>query len=390
MRVLHVIPGIAARYGGPSTVLPPMVQALNRLPGVTAEIATTDADGASASISQKLVDQLNIPVHLFHRTFSERWKFSAGLWRWLNRHVSDYDLLHVHALWTFSTTAACAAARRHSVPVVLRPCGMLSHYTWKRSAWLKRFYWRALDRRQIATVRRFHVTSSAEGAEVECLSLPNKVPAVIIPHGLAPEAWESLACPETLRRRCGPKANDRPIVLFLSRLHPKKGLADLLLPAFARLRSNAFLAIVGGLDENAPGYEAQIRATAAELGLTNRIALLGSVAAHERWSLFDGAAVFVLPSHSENFGMVVTEAMARGAAVVVSREVQASEHVVLANAGSVVSLDVAALAAALDLWLSQPDARQAAGENGRRYAREHFQWDQIVKRIHALYEDCLT
>src|SRR5438876_8141553 len=110
MRVLHVIPGVAPRYGGPSTAIWPMIASLNRLQGVSAELATTDADGPGGRLNPASLPR-GVVTHLFRRDFSEQWKFSAGLWRWLLRHVRDYDLLHVHALWTFSTFAACTAGR---------------------------------------------------------------------------------------------------------------------------------------------------------------------------------------------------------------------------------------------------------------------------------------
>ncbi len=137
---------------------PPVTAALARLfgrwlqpstdaPASTVEVAATpDADGA-ASRHLNPVEAASpgrASLHLFRRSFSEQWKFSAGLWRWLAAaRTRTYDLLHVHALWTFSTAAACAAARRAGVPVVLRPCGMLSAYTWSRCRWKKWLYWAA-------------------------------------------------------------------------------------------------------------------------------------------------------------------------------------------------------------------------------------------------------
>ncbi len=388
MRVLHVIPGVAPRYGGPSTAIWPMVAALNRLPGVSAEVATTDADGPRGRFSPQSLPA-GVVTHLFHRTFSERWKFSAGLGHWLKRYASEYDLLHVHALWTFSTLAACAAGRRRQVPIVLRPCGMLSPYTLGRSAWVKRLYWAAVERRNLASVCCFHVTSRAEAGELACLG-PRAAPGVVIPLGIDPHAWQAEPRPDVLRRRCGPRVGDRPLVLFLSRLHPKKGVVDFLLPAFARLKADAFLAIAGGPDEHAPDHEAEVRAAVDRLGLADRVALLGPVSAAERWSLFDGAALFVLPSRSENFGIVVAEAMARGLPVVVSPEVQAAEHVTAAGAGRVVPLEADALAAALDELLAHPATGRALGERGRQYVRDALRWEQVAAQIAAMYRTCLA
>jgi glycosyltransferase involved in cell wall biosynthesis len=385
MRVLHVIPGIAPRYGGPSTAILPMCAALSRLPGLQVEIAATDADGAGRAIDPKSLPPCPVPLHLFRRDFSEQWKFSRGLAGWLWHHARDYDLLHVHALWSFSTAAACAAARRHGVPLVVRPCGMLSPYTWERGAWKKRLYWLAVERRNLAGARWIHVTSRGEAEEVEALGLP---PPVVIPQGIDEAAWQIESRPDYLRGRCGDLAGDRPIVLFLSRLHPKKGVTDYLLPAFARLKSDAVLAIAGGPDEHEPGYEAQVRAAVERLGLSRRVVLLGPVRPEERWWLFDGAAAFVLPSHSENFGIVVAEAMARGVPVVVSDAVQASDHVLRAAAGRVVPLDVGAVASALDRLLGAPTTSTAMGERGRRYVREQLGWDSIACQIARSYELC--
>ncbi len=128
----------------------------------------------------------------------------------------------------------------------------------------------------------------------------------------------------------------------------------------------------------------------ANLKLNHRVAFLGAIPHAERWGLFDGADLFVLPSHSENFGIVVAEAMARRIPVVVSDEVQSSEHVTAALAGRVVPLDVDALARALDDLLGDPAGRAAAGERGSHYARSHFGWDEVAGKIRSLYEDCLT
>jgi glycosyltransferase involved in cell wall biosynthesis len=383
MRVLHVIPGVARRYGGPSTGIGPLVAALNRLPGVTAEIAATDADGPGGRLAPAAAPA-GVTTHLFRRDLSERWKFSAGLWRWVRRHAADYDVVHTHAVWSFAPAAAAAAARRAGVPYVVRPAGMLSEYTWGRRAGAKRLYWALLEKRTVRGAAGFHATSRGEAREIEAVRPGARV--VVAPNGVEAAAWATPPDPDALRRRCGPAAGGRPILLFLSRLHPKKGLTDLLLPALAGLPADAFLAVAGGPDDHAPGYEAAVRAAVDRLGLAGRVALLGPVEGAARWGLFDGAAAFVLPSRSENFGIVVAEAMARGCPVVVTDGVQAADHVLAAGAGRVVPFAVEPLAAALDAVLAAPGA---AGEAGRRYAADHFTWDRVAAAVRGLYDECV-
>src|SRR5262245_51422490 len=105
MRCLHVIPAVAPRYGGPSTAITAMVTALNRLPGIAAEIATTDADGSSGRLNREALPP-DLPIHVFRRTFSEQWKYSVGLRKWLKAHVGEYDMVHAHGLWSFAPAAA--------------------------------------------------------------------------------------------------------------------------------------------------------------------------------------------------------------------------------------------------------------------------------------------
>ena len=363
-----------------------MCAALNRLSGVEIELATTDADGAGSHIGAESLPA-GFVTHLFSRTISERWKFSAGLHSWLRKRCRDYDLVHIHSLWSFSSFAAGAAASKARVPYIVRPAGMLSSYTLSRRVAIKRLYWIGCERRTIRCASAFHATSTEEA--VECQQVHPGAQTIVIPNGVDAAAWEIPTDPTVLRHLCGPKAADRPILLFLSRIHPKKGIADILLPALARMKSDVFLAIVGGGDLHAVGYQAIVEREIKRLGLGDRVALVGPIAAAQRWHLFDGAAAFVLPSHSENFGIVVAEAMARGCPVVVSDGVQAAEHVEAAGAGIVVPLDSELLAQALSRMVDDPEARSGFGEAGRLYATRHFDWNQIAGQILAMYQTCL-
>ncbi|OAI50982.1 hypothetical protein AYO44_05330 [Planctomycetaceae bacterium SCGC AG-212-F19] len=240
----------------------------------------------------------------------------------------------------------------------------------------------------MAGVACFHFTSRAEEQEVARLGLSNGAARVVIPPGLDTQAWDSAQHQSDLQNRLRDQADGRPIILFLSRLHPKKGVVDLLLPAFAQLRADAVLAIAGGPDEHEPAHASEVGREVARRGLAGRVALLGPVAPQERWALYDAADLFVLPSHAENFGIVVTEAMARGLPVVISDAVQASEHVRAAKAGCIVPLDVMALARALDELLADEGQRRRMGDRGRAYVRTNLNWERVAVAIAAMYRTC--
>jgi glycosyltransferase involved in cell wall biosynthesis len=370
MRVLHVIPAVAPRYGGPSTAIWPMTGAL-KAAGIDVEIATTDIDGPGR-LAREDLPKTAVPVHLFDSP--------TQLGTWLRPWAGEYDLIHSHSLWNRATAVACGAARRAGVPYVVRPCGMLSDYTWRRGRLKKRAYWWAVERQNVRRAAAVHVTSSTEAADARACGVT--APVGIVPLGIEPAGLSTPVRPDWLRAQSGPAAGGGPIVLFLSRLHPKKGVTDFLLPAFARVRADAFLAIAGGVDDSTPGYGQEIERTVRTLGLTDRVALLGPVTPSDRWAAFDGAAVFCLPSRSENFGIVVIEALARGCPVVATEGVDAIDHAVAAGAGWKVPLDVGTVAAALEAALG---AKPSGDRPGIAYVRDRLGWPAIARQIADLY-----
>lgn len=380
MRVLHVIPAVAPRYGGPSTALWPMTSAIARQPGIANEILTMSTDGPYDHLNISDLPRDIVTVHLTSglRSFTH----------WFRSHIREYDLINIHTLWNLPTAVAAHYARRVGRPYILRPCGMLSAYSWQRRWAKKRAYWWAVERRNVLGASAFHATSPGELHDIRAAGV--SAPVFDIPLGLESAAFSTPRDPDWLRQQCGPTVGDRPIALFLSRLHPKKGVTDILIPAFASVKCDAFLAIVGSVDDSTPRYGEAIREAVAKHRLTDRVGLLGPVPVSERWAAFDGAAVFVLPSHSENFGLVVTEAMARGCAVIVTDQVQSHEHVTASDAGVVVPVNTTAVAAALDAMFGDQAGTAARGEAGQRHAQAHFNWDRIAPRITEIYRVVLA
>ena len=384
MRVLHVIPSVAPQYGGPSTAIAAMCDALNRIDGITVEVATTDAAGSQGRFDPADWTAKSTRLHLFPRGSSERWKWSKELAAWLDREAGNYQVIHTHAAWSYSTYAACRAGRRARVPIVYRPCGTLSRYTWTRGRLLKWAYWSLMERSNVATAAAFHCTSDEEAIELRDYRAIT-APVSVIPLGVDDAAWTTPRQPDRLRTLCQVAPTDPPVILFLSRLHPKKGIADILLPALAQMKMPAILAIAGSVDVSTPNYPTEIRETAAKLGVSDRVRMLGAIPANERWEVLDGADLFVLPSHQENFGIVVAEAMARGVPVVISDQVQIAPQLLAAKCGSVVSLDSTVLASTLDQLLRETKLRSELGRAGQKYARTVFDWNAVAQQIVELY-----
>ena len=176
----------------------------------------------------------------------------------------------------------------------------------------------------------------------------------------------------------------------MSRLHPKKGIIDLLLPAWEQVRTNAVLLIAGGADAHIPEHAQQVCEKINLIGETSRVRLVGEIPPDQRWKMYDSAEVFVLPSHAENFGIVVAEAMARGCPVAITDQVQASEHVIAAQAGIVVTCSIPALTAALTTLLADSTRRLTCGEAGLAYARTNFDWQCVAVSVRRMYENTLN
>ena len=167
------------------------------------------------------------------------------------------------------------------------------------------------------------------------------------------------------------------MVLFLSRLSPQKGL-DVLIPGFARVKDDGMLVLAGPDYDN---YGHSVREWVEQNRLQDRVIFTGMLHGAERVQAFRDADLFVLPSHHENFGIVVAEAMAAGTPVIISREVNIWQEVVEAGAGAAVPGGaVDELAAELKRWLGDAAMRTAAGEKARAFARSHYDWQNIANR----------
>jgi glycosyltransferase involved in cell wall biosynthesis len=177
-------------------------------------------------------------------------------------------------------------------------------------------------------------------------------------------------------------------VLFLSRLHPKKGV-ELLLDAFARVLTPAlghpsWSLVIAGSGE--ASYERDLHQRAASLGIEDRVRFAGWVERDEKRQVLAGAGLFVLPSAQENFGIAALEAMAAGVPVAVSRDVDLSDEIVAADAGWVFTRTVDGIGEALRTALTNPEERHRRGGNGRELARRRFQWPVIANSLVNLYE----
>ncbi len=377
MKVLHVIAGVAPRYGGPSVAVHAMAREAAAL-GAEVTVVTTDADGAGRLPVplDRPVERDGVEYRYFPRSLPGEWKFSWPLTRWLFESVGHYDAVHVHALFSYTTIPACRAAARRGVPYVLRPLGTLDPWSLGQGGGKKRPYLAMVERAHLRRAGAIHVTSDAEAEGVAALGYGDRVR--VIPLGVEAPGFAAAGAGERA-------SGGRLRLLFLSRLHPKKGL-PLVFRAMAQLaasgRADTEIDVAGTGDD---AYRAELEALAVELGIRDRVRFLGHLAGEAKARAFAGADAFVLPSYQENFGIAVAEALAAGLPVLVSDAVGIAPEVAAAEAGLVVPTDATAVALALDTLAADPERRARMGRSGAALARARYSWSETGRRLMELY-----
>lgn len=384
MRILHVVPGISPKYGGPANI-PGLIRGLIRH-GVDATLVTTDNDPDG-----RLAVPLKVPVvrdgvaHVFHHVWrmGGRYGFAPSLVTTLRKSVASYDLLHIHWLYNFACVAAARAAVAARVPFVVQPRASLDPHLRRKNAFLKSGYLATVGRPLLA--RAAAVVFTADDERARALYRPRQVEWVI-PNGLDMSAYQRLPAPGTFRSAFPGLTG--PFLLFLGRLSRQKGL-DLLLPAFQRLlgtHPDLRLVIAGPGHE---GYEEQVRALARELGVADKVLFPGLITSDLKLAAFVDADLFVLPSYAENFGGVIIEALACGLPVVISDQVNIHRELSEAGVATVVTTSVDAVAAGIASALADAGARARIAALGPALVGSRYSWDAIIPTLVARYADII-
>lgn len=387
MKVLQVIPSVSSKHGGPSYAIGAYARALQSI-GIEVTIATTDDDGGSARLPVPLgqpVERHGVP-HFFFRRDLLPYKVSFGLARWLGRNAAKFDLVHLHALFSFSSSVAGRSARRAGVPYVVRPLGVLNRWGMEnRRKYLKQLSLRVVELPLLKQAAALHFTTQAEADEAMSLSADLlRVRRAIIPVPVEVAATGDAA---VFHSRF-PATAGRKIVLFLSRIDPKKGI-ELLLEAFAKahLEDSSLLLVIAGA--GAPDYLRSLQARAEQLKIAKESLWTGHLEGVEKAAAFAAASVLVLVSHSENFGVAPVEAMAAGVPIIISHEVAISADVQRAGAGLVTRRSADEIAEAIGRTLTEKIATSRRIENAGKLVRDLYSTAAVGGGLKDLYESIL-
>jgi glycosyltransferase involved in cell wall biosynthesis len=388
MKVLHVIPSIGPSRGGPSFVIRTMARGLvNR--GIETHVATTNDNGPTLMDVPlgRPVEEDGVVYRYFQRQTSF-YLFSLPFTRWLWRHASDYDLIHIHTLFSYCSNVAAWIARRKHIPYIIRPLGVLNRWgIANRRPLLKKLSFHLVEKPLLSGAVFVHYTAEQERDEASQLGFAHR--PLVIPNPVAISHASRRELKGQFRARY-PQLQDRRIILFLSRIDRKKGL-DLLISAFREvvIRFPEAILVIAG-DGDTELTESLLR-LAQDCGVADSVLWVGFLSGPEKFAAMADADVFVLPSYSENFGVAVVEAMALGVPVILTDQVGIHREVAQHHAGLITAAAVAPLAGAIATVLGDECLRSELGRNAQLIAASQFSADAVISRVIEAYElalDC--
>ena len=340
------------------------------------------------SASPWLVD-IALPIHALGAGLTS-YRYSSKLLPWLKKQGRDYDRVIVNGIWQYLSFAAWRRYAGSSIPYYVFPHGMLDPWfkeTFPLKHLKKWLYWPWAEYRVLRDAAAVIFTSEEERSQARKSFWLYRCREKVSPLGVEAPPISSNAKLEFLSRY--PQLQNTRIFLFLGRLHPKKG-CDMLLEAFAQMRSNDSISLIlAGPDQ--VGWESDLRRQVTRLNLTNRVVFTGMLEGSMKQGAFANAEAFVLPSHQENFGISVVEALAASVPVLVSNRVNIWREIEADRAGYVESDDLAGTTRLLQNWIgTAPAEREMVRQNARRCFEQRFEVDRAVDSLLQILNEPLT
>ncbi|MGB0063013.1 MAG: glycosyltransferase [Terracidiphilus sp.] len=354
MRILHVIDSFSPATGGPPQAVRQLVKA-SRAAGAEVEAVCLDSPDA------EFLSGIDCTVHALGQSFLGRFAFSPRLWRWLRANAAQFDGMVMHGAWTFPGSALRSAARRARKPYGVFVHGALDpwfnrQYPLKHAK--KLLYW-PVQHAVLRDAAAVFFTTRTECDLAKTSFRPNHWNSVVAPLGIAGEEDGDCAGQIESFYRALPALRDRRFLLFLARMHEKKG-CDLLIEAFARVRDSApqVNLVMAGPDQ--VGMQAKLEARARELGIAGRVHWPGLIGSDVKCGALRACDALVLPSHQENFGVSVAEALRAGRPVLLSRQVNVWPEIENDHVGMAEEDTLEGTVRLLERWFNLSAAEQAA------------------------------
>ncbi|MFK3691435.1 glycosyltransferase [Agrobacterium tumefaciens] len=375
MKIIHVIAAIDPKYGGLQAVAMRLAAAQAGL-GLDVHIVSHGDAAIEAQVKEigrSIPHFEHVHWHLLPPAGSMETLFCFSGRRVLNALLKDASFMHIHGVWEPFLLYASKLARAAGVPYCICPAGMLDHWSLRQRSWKKKIALMLCYRKMLNEAAFLHLLNIDEMAAVAPLKFHAR--NLIIPNGVFAEEFDPLPARGHFKRKIA-LAHGRRYILFLSRLHVKKGI-DILASAFAAICEtyvDVDLVVAGPPG----GAEGQFMHLVNKLNIRNRVFMVGAIYGEAKLQAMVDADCFCLPSRQEGFSMAITEALACATPVVITDQCHFPE-VGSADAGVIVAVDAAEVAKGLATVLSNPAKARTMGENGRRLVLEKFTWPSIAQ-----------
>jgi glycosyltransferase involved in cell wall biosynthesis len=376
MKLLHVVSSVDRRFGGPIEGVLQRGLRLREM-GHEIEIASSDDPGAS------FVNGFPLPVHALGPPRRGGYYYAASLRPWLRTHAGNFDAVIVNGLWQYHSLAAWQVMRELRRPYVVFTHGMLDPW-FNRAYPLKRLkkslYWPWAEYRVLRDAAAVLFTSEDERLLARQSFWPYRARERVVSYGTRLPPQEAAPLRDAFLAT-HPELRGKRVLLFLGRLHAKKG-CDLMVEAFARVAKEepSLHLLMAGPDQT--GWVSDLKARAETLGLADRITWPGMLAGDAKWGAFYCSEAFMLPSHQENFGISVAEALGCGLPVLISDKVNIWREVLAAQTGFVAEDSEAGTLKNLKAWLAlSAEGRIAMSQRTRELFAERFSVEQMATSL---------
>ena len=387
LKILQLVHTLDPSVGGVAAAVLALSRGLARR-GHKLDVVVLDEPDVVAAVADRGPAD-NITVHALGSGLTS-YRYSRTLWPWLRQHGGDYDRVIVNGIWQYLSFAAWRRYAGSSVPYYVFPHGMLDPWfkeTFPLKHLKKWLYWPWAEYRVLRDAAAVIFTAEEERFQARKSFWLYRCREKVSPLGVEAPLISSNAKSEFLSRY--PQLQNSRNFLFLGRLHPKKG-CDILLEAFARFRSNDSISLIlAGPDQ--VGWESDLRRQVTRLNLTNRVVFTGMLEGSMKQGAFASAEAFVLPSHQENFGISVVEALAVSVPVLISNRVNIWREIEADRAGYVESDDLAGTTRLVQRWIdTAPAEREMIRQNARRCFEQRFEINRAVDSLLQILNETLT
>lgn len=369
LRVLHVIPSLEKEFGGPAFALLEMVRE-QRAQGVTVSILTTN--------SQRQIP--NVVLKSF-RACPNSYRFSLPLYLWLEKNIEKYDVVHIHSIFNFPTLAASRLAQKYKVPYIIRTCGQL----YQNCLYQKKM-------KKMAYIKLFEANNLKKAGFIHYTTLDEKESAgIVTSHHSYVLGLGVSECPKISRGKFSalfPGLSDKKIILFMGRIHPHKGI-NLLLSSLPKAFFDSLdwvLVLAGSGDRK---YFESLQEFVAKNNLGQKVKFIGPVIGERKHAILQYAKIFILPSQSENFGIVVAETLVCGRPVAISDKVALSKSVKENKSGYIFPLTSQSIGKTITVIIRNESMLEKMAINAKRQGRTQFNWSEITREQISYYQKAI-